>query len=180
MKNEKYYDQFITTVPNFPKPGIMFKDVTTTLENPDAFENCINDLAELASKYEVDKIVCADARGFIFGSPLAFRMHKGLVIARKPNKLPRPGLEYSYHLEYGDNTLVISEGSVKKGERFLLVDDLLATGGSCIAMMKMLQSQGAIPVAAVFYIELPDLKGAEAIKQVANIDVHSLIKYDGE
>ncbi|MCQ2776188.1 MAG: adenine phosphoribosyltransferase [Bacilli bacterium] len=180
MKSEEYFKKYIATVPGFPKEGIMFRDVTPTLENPEAFKNCIDSLAELASMYKIDKIVCADARGFLFGSPLAIRMGKGLVIARKPNKLPRPGIEYSYTLEYGENTLVISEGSVKEGDRFLFVDDLLATGGSCAAMIEMIKSKGAIPVAAVFYIELPDLKGKEYIQKAANIDVLSLVKYEGE
>lgn len=180
MKNEDFYKKYIATVPGFPKEGIMFRDVTPTLENPDVFESCINDMAELVNEHSIDKIICADARGFLFGSPLALKMHKPLVIARKPNKLPRPGLQYSYTLEYGENTLVISEGSLQKGDKILLVDDLLATGGSGMAMLKMAQSVGAIPVAAVFYIELPDLKGADVLKKAADIDVYSLVKFEGE
>ena len=180
MKDEKYYQEHIASVLDFPKKGINFRDITLTLEDPEAFSNAINDLSEIAKKYDFNKIMCADARGFIFGAPLAFNTKKSLVIARKPNKLPRPGESFSYSLEYGDNTLVISEGSISKGDRVLIVDDLLATGGSSIAMMKIAQKLGATPVAALFYIELIDLKGKDAIKKTAPIDVVSLVKYEGE
>lgn len=180
MKSENYFKKYIATIENFPKKGIMFRDVTPTLEDKEAFKNCIDSLAELANEYEFDKIICADARGFIFGSPLAYKMNKGLVIARKPNKLPRPGINYSYTLEYGENTLVISEGSIKEGDRLLVVDDLLATGGSAVAMIEMAKMAKAIPVAAIFYVELPDLKGSEVIKKAINIPVKSLVEFEGE
>jgi len=180
MKNENYYKQHIATVPGFPKEGIMFRDVTPTLENPEAFSNCINDLKELADDLDYNKIICADARGFIFGSPLALYTHKPLVISRKPNKLPRPGISYSYKLEYGENTMVISEGSILPGDKLLIVDDLLATGGSAVAMIEMIKQLGATPVGAVFYIELPDIKGKEFIQNSANIPVRSLVKFEGE
>ena len=180
MKSENYFKKYIATIEDFPKKGIMFRDVTPTLENEEAFKNCIDSLGELASKYEFDKIVCADARGFLFGAPLAYSLNKGLVIARKPGKLPRPGVSYSYTLEYGENTMVISQGSIKEGDRLLIVDDLLATGGSAIAMIEMAKQEKAIPIAAIFYIELPDLKGSEAIKKAMNIPVESLVMFEGE
>ena len=179
MKTKEYYEKYVATVPHFPIEGIMFKDITPTLENAEAFQNVINDLAEIASQYEFDKIVCAESRGFMFGSALAYKMKKGMVVARKPGKLPRPGASYSYKLEYGENTMVIPQDSVKPGERFVVLDDLLATGGSATAMIKMVQQEGGIPILALFYIGLPDLHGDEALKKAANIDVRTLIDFEG-
>ncbi len=180
MKDSKYYEKYIANIEDFPKKGIIFRDITTTLENVEAFQNLISDLGELASKYNIDKVMCADARGFIVGSPLAFNIKKPLVIVRKPGKLPRPGISYKYSLEYGENTLVVSEGSVNKGDRILFVDDLLATGGSCEAMIEIAKSVGAIPVACLFYIELVDLKAASNLKNKYNVAVESLVKFHGE
>ena len=180
MKNESYYKEHIATVPNFPKPGVMFRDITPTLENAESFKALIDDFIEIASQYEFNKIICADARGFIFGAAMAYEMHKGLICARKPGKLPRPGKSFSYTLEYGSNTLLISEGSLDEGDRCLVIDDLLATGGSAGAMIELVKMSKAIPVAAIFYIELPELKGRENIKKVEDIPLHSLVTFEGE
>ena len=109
MKNENYYKKYIATVKDFPIEGIMFRDITPTIQNEVIFKDCIDDLAEIAIKYDFNKIICAEARGFVFGSALSYKLGKSLIMARKPGKLPRPGLEYSYTLEYGKNTLIISE-----------------------------------------------------------------------
>ena len=180
MKDENYFKKYIATIPNFPKEGIMFRDVTPTLENPEAFRESIDAFAEISSQYDFNKIICADARGFLFGAALAYKLHKGLVVARKPGKLPRPGFEYSYTLEYGENTLIISADSIKENDKVLVLDDLLATGGSAIAMIELVKKSKATPVAALFYIELPDLNGEKAIKKAKNIPVHSLVKFEGE
>ena len=180
MKDQEYYKKHIATVVDFPIKGIMFRDITPTLENGVIFKDCIDDMAEIVRKYDFNKIICADARGFLFGAALAYKLGIGLVTARKPGKLPRPGLEYSYTLEYGKNTLIISDNSIQKNDRCLVVDDLLATGGSATAMIGLIKKAEAIPVAAVFYIELPDLKGAELIKKASDIPVHSLIQFEGE
>ena len=180
MRDENYFKKFVATIPNFPKEGIMFRDITPTLEDPDVFHEVIDAFAELVSNYDFTKIICADARGFLFGSALAYKMRKGLITARKPGKLPRPGLEFAYTLEYGQNSLIISEDSLKENDRVLVLDDLLATGGSAAAMIELVKQAKAIPVAAVFYIELPDLKGVNAIKKAADIPVHSLVKFEGE
>lgn len=180
MKNEEYFKNFVATIPDFPKKGIMFRDITPTLEDADAFKNAIDAMAEIVKKYDFNKIVCADARGFLFGTALAYKMHKGIVCARKPGKLPRPGLSFSYTLEYGENTLVLSKDALNKNDRCLIVDDLLATGGSALAMLNLVKLSKATPVAAIFYIELPDLKGKETIKKVDDIDIHSLVKFEGE
>lgn len=179
MKDASYFEKYIATVPNFPKEGIFFKDVAPTLEDPDAFKNCIDAMAELIQGYDFDKIVCADARGFLFGAPLAYKMGKGLVIARKPGKLPRPGVKASYSLEYGTNSLEISEGAIKPGEKYAVLDDVLATGGTCGAMMKMLMEKGAKPVVGIFYIGLPDVGGKERMQEIAPIDVLSVVQFPG-
>ena len=180
MRDENYYKNYIATIKDFPIKGIMFRDITPTIENGLIFRDCIDDMAEVVSKYDFNKIICADARGFIFGSALAYKLGIGCVTARKLGKLPRPGLEYSYTLEYGKNTLVISEGSIDKNDRLLIVDDLLATGGSSVAMIELVKKSNAIPVAAVFYVELPDLKGRELIKKASDIPVRSLIEFEGK
>ena len=180
MFDEAYFKKYIATIPGFPKPGIMFRDVTPTTENPEAFKAAIDGMAEIASKVEFDKIICGEARGFLFGAALGYKMGKGVVCARKPGKLPRPGYSYSYTLEYGQSTLIISEGSIKEGERCLIVDDLIGTGGTAVAMMKLVEMSKAIPVMALFYVGLPDLKGDEVIKKENDIPVHSLVDFEGE
>ncbi len=180
MKDENYFKKYIATIPNFPTEGVMFRDVIPTLENNIVFKDCIDSLAELAEKYDFSKIICADARGFIFGSALAYKLNKGIVLARKPGKLPNPGLEASYTLEYGKNSLLISKGSLLENEKILVVDDLLATGGSAAALIRLVKMSGATPVAAIFYVELPDLKGRDGIKKADDIPVHSLVKFEGE
>ena len=180
MKDEKYYKSHIASVLDFPKKGINFRDITTTLEDAEAFHSCIDDMAELVKDFVFDKIVCADARGFLFGSALAYKLNKAVVVARKPNKLPRPGHSHSYSLEYGENTMLISENSIKKGDKCLVVDDLLATGGSAVAMIELIKQSEGTPVASIFYIELTDLKGRETIKKGTDIPVLSLVKFEGE
>lgn len=178
--DQKYYEQYIANIEGFPKEGIIFRDITPTLEAPEAFHNMINDLIEIAKRYSYDKVMCADARGFIVGSPLAYALDTPLVIARKPGKLPRPGLSCTYDLEYGSNTLLVSQGSLKKGDKVLIVDDLLATGGSAKAMMEIAAQAGATPVACLFYIELVDLKAKEDLEANYKTPVHSLVKFHGE
>ena len=135
---------------------------------------------EISKKYNFNKIICADARGFLFGSALAYKLNKGLVLARKPGKLPSPGFSYSYDLEYGSNTLVTPKDSIKENDRVLVIDDLLATGGSAGAMIELVKMGGGTPVAALFYIELPDLNGRANIKKVDDLPIHSLVCFEGE
>ncbi len=180
MKDANYFKNYIATIPDFPQKGIMFRDITPTMENGVVYKDCIDSIVEIANQYDFDKIICADARGFLFGAAIAYKTGKGLVITRKPGKLPRPGFEYSYSLEYGKNILLISEGAIKENERLLVIDDLLATGGSAAAMIELVKMSKGIPVAAIFYIELPDLKGRELIKKASDIPVHSLVEFEGE
>ncbi len=152
-------EKYIGVVPDFPKPGISFKDVTPLLRDPDAFEECIDRLAEIASQYDFDVFVGAEARGFAFGAALALRMHKGFVLARKPGKLPGKTISYTYTLEYGSSTLHVSEGAFEKNKRALLIDDLLATGGTFVAMKELVKKAGGEPLACLAVIALEELHG---------------------
>ena len=160
-------DQYIKDVPGFPKPGIIFKDVTPVFESPDylqkVFDVMVEELKE--NNIQFDKIVCPEARGFLFGPTLGLMTKKGVVMARKPGKLPRPGNCVSYNLEYGTATLVISEDSIKPGERVLVVDDLLATGGSAKALCELVERSGASVAGVMFFIELTPLKGRKVLEK---------------
>jgi len=160
-------EKYIKDVPGFPKPGIIFKDICPVFENIEylqlVFDAMIEELK--ANNIEFDKIVCPEARGFLFGSPIGLMTKRGVVMARKPGKLPRPGYCVSYNLEYGTATLVISEDSIKPGERVLVIDDLLATGGSAKALCELVERSGASVTGVLFYIELTPLKGREVLKK---------------
>lgn len=160
-------EKYIKDVPGFPKPGIIFKDITPIFENIDycqkVFDVMIDELND--NNIQFDKIVCPEARGFLFGVPLGLATKKGVVIARKPGKLPRPGNCVSYNLEYGAATLVISQDSINPGDKVLVIDDLLATGGSAKALCELVEKSGATVSAVMFYIELTPLKGREILKK---------------
>ena len=166
-------DKYIKDVPGFPKPGIIFKDVTPVFENPDylqkVFDVMVDELKE--SKIQFDKIVCPEARGFLFGPTLGLMTKKGVVMARKPGKLPRPGFCVSYNLEYGTATLVVSQDSILPGDRVLVVDDLLATGGSAKALCELVERSGASVAGVLFYIELTPLKGRDVLKKYPVISI---------
>ena len=158
-------DKYIKDVPGFPKPGIIFKDVTPVFENPEylqmVFDVMVDELKE--NNIVFDKIVCPEARGFLFGPTLGLMTKKGVVMARKPGKLPRPGHCISYNLEYGTATLVVSKDSIQPGDRILVVDDLLATGGSAKALCELVEVSGATVAGVMFYIELTPLNGRKVL-----------------
>ena len=160
-------DQYIKDVPGFPKPGIIFKDVVPVFENPEylqkVFDVMVDELKE--NKIEFNKIVCPEARGFLFGPTLGLMTKRGVVLARKPGKLPRPGYCVSYNLEYGTATLVVSENSIQPGDKVLVVDDLLATGGSAKALCELVERSGASVAGVMFFIELTPLKGREVLNK---------------
>jgi adenine phosphoribosyltransferase len=154
------YDTFIRSITDFPIKGINFRDITPLCANGDAFHQVIMDLnKELPSYDKYDKIICAESRGFIFGAPLASSNNKGLVLARKPGKLPKVGYRETYKLEYGENTIEIPEGAIKPGDRVIILDDLIATGGSAKAMVDLVRQAGGTPIMALFLIELRSLQG---------------------
>lgn len=165
----------IRVIDDFPAKGISFKDITTLLMDAEALKDCVNQLAERFSEVQVDMIVGPESRGFIFATPLAYLLGTGFVPVRKPGKLPAETISYEYALEYGTDKLEIHKDSIKKGQKVLIVDDLLATGGTMYAAAKLVEKLGGEVVGLGFLIELEDLNGRE---KLAGYKVESLIKYD--
>jgi len=168
------FEKLIRDVPDFPKKGIIFKDITTLLQNGDAFRQAMNQIMKPYLEAAIDKVVGIDARGFIIGGILAYKLGCGFVPARKPGKLPAQTIREEYDLEYGSNALEIHRDGIKKGERVLIVDDLLATGGTALAAAKLVQKLGGEVVAIQFLIELGFLHGREKLQPYT---LRSLITY---
>lgn len=166
--------KYIATVPDFPQKGILFRDITPLLNDGKAYAHTVNCLAEYAKNSEAEVIVGPEARGFIFGSSVAYSLELGFVPIRKPDKLPREVIEIDYDLEYGSNKLSIHKDAIKKGQKVVIVDDLLATGGTIDTAIKLIESLGGIVVGSIFLIELTDLNGRE---KIGNYPVYSLIEY---
>jgi adenine phosphoribosyltransferase len=168
----------IRTVPDFPKPGILFRDVTTLMADGPGFAETIDALARIAQEARAEAIAGIEARGFIFGAALAARLGLPFVPIRKPGKLPVPVLALDYALEYGTDTLEIDPGAVREGQRFAVVDDLIATGGTALAAVELLRKAGAAVDHAIFVIDLPDLPGAARLRQ-AGVTVDALLAFPG-
>jgi adenine phosphoribosyltransferase len=164
----------IRDVPDFPKPGIVFKDITPVLADPRAFNICLDLMAEPFDGQAVDAIVGIESRGFIFGAALAARMRKAFVPVRKPGKLPSETHKVAYSLEYGTDAVEIHRDAIAPGERVLIVDDLIATGGTAWAACELVRRLGGQVIGATFMIELGFLDGA---KRLSPVEVHSLIRY---
>ena len=147
----------IRNVPDFPKKGILFKDITTALQKPEVLNAIIEHLYSLIKDLDIDYIAAIESRGFIFGAPLAYKMGVGLVIIRKPGKLPADVYREEYSLEYGTDSLEMHKDAVKKGDKVLVIDDLLATGGTATAACRLVEKAGAEVVGALFLIELTEL-----------------------
>jgi adenine phosphoribosyltransferase len=169
--------RFIRNIPDFPKPGIMFRDITPLLAHPEAFREAVRRLAEHFRERDVSAVAAAEARGFIFAAPLALELDAAFVPVRKPGKLPFDTQSFHYELEYGTDTLEMHTDAVREGDRVLLVDDLLATGGTMQACVKLCEQSGAEVVGCAFVIELTFLDGR---KKLAPYDVVSLVEYEGE
>ena len=167
-------ERYIRDVPDFPKPGILFKDITPLLQSPEGLRQSIESLVSAVEPRTYDVVAGIESRGFIFGTALAAHVHKGFVPIRKPGKLPWKTASESYQLEYGSDRIEIHLDAARPGERVLLVDDLLATGGTMEAAVKLVRKIGAVPVACAFVIELDFLAGR---KRLQGIPVHSLIRY---
>lgn len=165
----------IRTVPDFPKPGILFYDITTLLKDPKGFAALIDALAQYYIDKDIDLVLGIEARGFIFGPALAYRLNAGFVPVRKPRKLPGPTARVTYDLEYGSDTLEIHQDAIEPGQRVVLVDDLLATGGTMEATIKLVQQLGGEIAGLGFAIELDFLKGRERLR---DYDVFSLLHYN--
>ncbi|HNS67223.1 MAG TPA: adenine phosphoribosyltransferase [Mesotoga infera] len=165
---------FVRDIPDFPKPGVVFKDVTPMLKDPDAFRECILQMSSLVEGLDFDTIVAPEARGFIFAAPIAFHTRKALVPVRKPGKLPYETLEIDYELEYGKATLQMHIDAIHKGAKVLIVDDILATGGTMKAIAEMIESCGGEVISILCLAELDFLKPRE---KLARYDVRTLISY---
>jgi adenine phosphoribosyltransferase len=165
---------YIRDIQDFPKPGVLFKDITPLLLNKDASEACINNLVALVDGEKIDKVVAIESRGFFFGMLLAQRLDAGFVPIRKSGKLPYNTIVEPYSLEYGMDVIEVHEDAIKKGERVLLHDDVLATGGTAKAACKLIEKLGGVVVQCNFLIELQFLRGADKLKRY---DVRPLISY---
>ncbi|KOF55927.1 adenine phosphoribosyltransferase [Clostridium sp. DMHC 10] len=165
----------IRIIEGFPKEGISFKDITTLIDDKEAYKYTIDSLAEYIKDKNVDVVVGPEARGFIFGAPLAYKIEASFVPVRKKGKLPCETVAVEYDLEYGKDSLEIHKDAIKQGQKVVIVDDLLATGGTIEAVAKLIEKLGAELVGIEFVIELTDLKGRDKLK---NYDVMSLVKYN--
>jgi adenine phosphoribosyltransferase len=168
-------ERYIRTVPDFPRPGISFKDITPLIENGEALHAAVDALALATYGLDYDRILSAEARGFVLGTALAYRARKGLILARKPNKLPRQTISATYELEYGTDSLEAHADAIAPGTRVLVADDLLATGGTARAMCELVENAGGIVAGVAFLIELSYLNGR---RRLTPYEVVSLITYD--
>lgn len=173
----KKVEDYMISIPDFPKKGIIFRDVTGVTESGEGFSLAIDELDKLLEGVEYDVLAGTESRGFIFGAPLAYKNKKGLVLVRKKGKLPRETVERSYDLEYGSATIEIHKDAIKPGDRVVLVDDLIATGGTIEAAAKLIEELGGKVVKMIFLIELSDLGGRKVLE---GYDVASVIQYEGE
>lgn len=173
----KRLEEYIRSIPDFPEEGIIFRDITTVLQDADGLHLAIDSIMERLKDVEFDIVVGPESRGFIFGVPVAYAMHKAFVPIRKKGKLPCETLSIEYDLEYGSAELEIHVDAIKKGQKVVIVDDLMATGGTTEAMVKLLEQMGAEVVKICFVIELAGLRGRDKLKAY---DVESLVIYEGK
>lgn len=168
----------IRTIPDYPKPGIAFRDISTLLGNPRAFRRAVDELVQPYAGNRIEKVAGIEARGFILGGAIAHQLSCGFVPIRKKGKLPHQTVSISYALEYGTDEMEIHVDAVARGEKVILVDDLIATGGTATAAVQLLQKLGAEVVAACFVIDLPDLGGAAKIEALG-VPVRTLVQFAG-
>jgi adenine phosphoribosyltransferase len=168
------FKKYIRDIPDFPKKGILFRDITTLLKNKDAFREAIDVMADLIRGKELDLILGVESRGFILAAPIAYNLGLPLNIIRKPGKLPAETLSESYTLEYGENTIELHKDAIEKGNRVVIIDDLLATGGTALASARLVEKFGGKVSLLLFLIELTALKGKEKLR---NYRVESVVKY---
>jgi adenine phosphoribosyltransferase len=175
---EKDLRAAIRTIPDYPKPGIMFRDITTLLGDARAFRRAVDELVQPWAGMKIDKVAGIEARGFILGGAVAHQVSAGFIPIRKKGKLPHKRVSIAYSLEYGLDEMEVHEDAVTKGERVVLVDDLIATGGTAEGAVKLLRQLGAEVLAACFVIDLPDLGGAGKLRKM-DVPVRTLISFEG-
>lgn len=169
----------VRTIPNYPRPGVLFRDITTLLSNADGFRRTIGELAGRYVGHQVQKVAGIEARGFILGGAIAERLGAGFVPVRKKGKLPGQVMGHDYQLEYGTDRVEIHVDAIEKGETVLLVDDLIATGGTACAAIKLIEALGGRIVETCFVIDLPDLGGRKRLEKLGH-KVHALMAFEGE
>ena len=172
----KKLEDYVVSIPDYPEPGIIFRDVTSILQDAEGLKLAIDSLQAELDGLDFDVIAGTESRGFIFGMPIAYNLHKPFVLVRKKGKLPRETVSASYDLEYGSAEIEMHKDSIKPGQKVVLVDDLIATGGTIEAAAKLVESLGGEVVRIIFLMELAGLKGREKLK---NYDVRSVIRYEG-
>lgn len=172
----KKLEDYVTSIENYPEEGIIFRDITSVIQDPDGLKLAIDQLQELLDDVEFDILAGTESRGFIFGMPIAYNLHKGFVLVRKEGKLPRATISKEYDLEYGTSSIEIHKDAIKPGQKVVLVDDLIATGGTIEASVKLIEELGGEVVKIIFLMELQGLKGIDKLK---NYNVSSVIKYPG-
>ena len=170
-------DKYIRVIPDFPEPGVLFRDITTVFQDAEGMQLAIDQMQDQVKDLDFDVIVGAESRGFIYGAAMAYNLHKPLVLVRKKGKLPWKTESVDYDLEYGKATLEIHVDAIKPGQKVVIVDDLIATGGSAEAAAKLVEKLGGQVVKMIFVMELAGLKGREKLK---GYDVESLIVYEGK
>lgn len=173
----KKVEDYVRSIPDFPEPGIIFRDVTSILQDADGLQLAIDEMQHFVEEVDCDVICGTESRGFIFGMPIAYNLHKPFVPIRKKGKLPLETVEESYDLEYGSATIEMHKDSIKPGQKVVIIDDLIATGGTVEACAKMIERLGGEVTRTVFLMELAGLKGRE---KLAKYDVKSVIRYDGK
>ena len=169
----------IRTIKNYPIDGVMFRDITTLFEDPEGLRDSINKLSERYKDLKIDKIAAIEARGFILGAPLAYILNVGLVLIRKPGKLPAKTISQDYDLEYGSDQIEIHSDSIRPGEKVLIVDDLIATGGTAEAAVKIVEKMEGQIVECCFIIDLPDIGGRARLEGIGQ-KVFTLCEFEGE
>jgi len=167
----------IRDIPDFPKPGILFKDITTAIKDPVAFKRIVDYITDEFKDAGIDYVSGIESRGFIFGAPVAYQLGAGLVVIRKPGKLPAAVESIEYELEYGTDSIEIHKDAIEPGKRVLLIDDLLATGGTAAAACDLIKKVGGNPVGIAFVIELGFLNGIEKLPNNSDTKIVSMIKY---
>ena len=173
----KPIEEYVRSIPDFPEPGIIFRDITTVLQDADGLQLAIDSMQDCLKDIDVDVIAGTESRGFIFGVPIAYNLHKPFIPIRKKGKLPCETVSVEYELEYGTATIEMHKDAIKPGQKVVIIDDLIATGGTNEAMVKMIESLGGEVVKAVFLMELAGLKGRERLE---GYDVDAVITYPGK
>lgn len=173
----KKLEDYVTIIPDFPEPGVIFRDITTVIQDGDGLRLAIDDMQSKLDGIDFDLVLGAESRGFIFGMPIAYNLHKGFVTVRKKGKLPRETVSETYDLEYGQATIEIHKDSIKPGQRVVIIDDLIATGGTTEAIIKLVEDLGGVVVKCLFLLELAGLNGREKLK---GYDVDASLIYEGK